>query len=110
MRQIMDAPPEIIEQLLTFNEFKNCLRKDKLNSSYYEKVFNWQLSIDDNEYLRNIVSAYDEVFQLQADIDKTITMLKAMDRNKRETLKRERFFHHCRHNWIEPLTKEDFKE
>ncbi|TNV83339.1 hypothetical protein FGO68_gene8412 [Halteria grandinella] len=109
-KNIKDAPPEMFEQLQTFNEFKNCLRKDELDSSYFERVFNLQLSTGVDEYLLIIVSAYDEVFQLSADIDKTVTILMAMNWRKREFLKRERFFHHCRHNWMEPLTNEDFKE
>ncbi|TNV73678.1 hypothetical protein FGO68_gene10084 [Halteria grandinella] len=107
--QILNAPPEMMEQLSTFNEFKNCLRKDNLESVYFESVFKEQLSTDDDEYLLIIVSAYDEIFQLQADIHKTVEMLKAMGW-KQGYIKRERFFHHCRHNWIEPLTNEDFIE
>ncbi|TNV73612.1 hypothetical protein FGO68_gene8233 [Halteria grandinella] len=99
--EIEDAPPEMMEWVSTFNEFKNCLRKQKLDSSYFERVFNRQMLIDDDEYLGIIVNAYDEVFQLSADIDKTVTILKAMDSDKRKTLKRERFFHHCRNNWID---------
>ncbi|TNV73576.1 hypothetical protein FGO68_gene4647 [Halteria grandinella] len=104
---IYDAPPEMMEQHQTFNEFKNCLRIDELDSSYFERVFNKQVRIDDDEYLRIIVSAYDQVFQLSADIDKTVTMLKGMTNEERYTLKRERFFHHCRQNWEEPLRDED---
>ncbi|TNV71744.1 hypothetical protein FGO68_gene9969 [Halteria grandinella] len=95
--------------LSTFNEFKNCLRRNNLESDYFERVFSRQISIDDDEYLLIIVTAYDEVFQLQADIHKTVEMLKAMDWKKGYP-KRERFFHHCRNNWIEPLTNEDFRE
>ncbi|TNV83310.1 hypothetical protein FGO68_gene4308 [Halteria grandinella] len=109
-RKIQDAPPQMMmEQLQTFNEFKNCLRQDNLDSSYFERVFNQQMSIDDDEYLLIIVSAYDEVFQLQADIHKTVKMLKAMGQEKRTTLKRERFFYHSRHNWMQPLRDEDFR-
>ncbi|TNV82756.1 hypothetical protein FGO68_gene11752 [Halteria grandinella] len=106
---ILDAPYEMMEQLQTFNEFKRCLRKEELDSSYFESVFNRQMNTDDYEYMRIIVSAYDEAFQLQADVVKTVIILKAMDRKKRTTLKRERFFHHCRHNWLHPLSEEDFK-
>ncbi|TNV73504.1 hypothetical protein FGO68_gene2683 [Halteria grandinella] len=97
--KIQDAPPEMMEWVSTFNEFKNCLRKyNLLDSSYFERVFNEQMRIDDDEYLRIIVSAYDEVFKLSADIHKTVTVLKAMTDEEMKTLKRERFFHHCRNN------------
>ncbi|TNV83433.1 hypothetical protein FGO68_gene3584 [Halteria grandinella] len=107
--ELKTAPPELIEQLSTFNEFKDFLRKYKLGLSYIERVFYWQMDTDDDEYLRIIVSAYDEVFQLSADIDQTVIMIKAMTDQERKTLLRERFFYHCKHNWIEPLTDEDFK-
>ncbi|TNV83234.1 hypothetical protein FGO68_gene4072 [Halteria grandinella] len=107
---ISEAPPEMIKWLSTFNEFKNCLRKDNLDSSYFEKVFNKQIEFNfTSEHLSFIVSGYNEVFQLSADIHKTVTMLKAMTDQQKETLKRERFFHHCKNNWIEPLCDEDFK-
>ncbi|TNV83307.1 hypothetical protein FGO68_gene14314 [Halteria grandinella] len=104
---ITSVPTELMECLSTFNEFKNCLRIDSLDSDYFESVFNWQMYPHDDEYLRIIVTAYDEAFQLQADIDNTVTMLKGMEWEMR-SLKREGFFHHCRHNWIDPLTNEDF--
>ncbi|TNV74666.1 hypothetical protein FGO68_gene12051 [Halteria grandinella] len=107
---IKDAPPEMMEQLQTFNEFANCNRKDELDFDYFESVFNEQISINDDEYLRIIVSAYDQVFQLLADVDKTVTMLKSLSNQERKTLKRERFFYHCRHNWMSPLSHEDFRE
>ncbi|TNV83283.1 hypothetical protein FGO68_gene5398 [Halteria grandinella] len=107
IENIMDAPPEMMEQLQTFNEFKNCLRKDELDSSYFEKVFNKQISINDDEYLRIVVSAHDEVFQLQADVCKTVTMLQAMTDEEKKSLKREKFFHHCTQNWLQPLSDED---
>ncbi|TNV83515.1 hypothetical protein FGO68_gene16800 [Halteria grandinella] len=103
---IPNAPPEFMKYLATFNEFKNCLRIDNLDSHYFERVFNYQMSTYDDEYLRIIVTAYDEVFQLQADIHNTVTILMGMTWEQRSTLKRERFFHHCRNNWIEPLTQD----
>ncbi|TNV83344.1 hypothetical protein FGO68_gene6072 [Halteria grandinella] len=102
-KTILNAPPEMMECLSTFNEFKNFLRIEKQDSDYFENLFYFQMSTDDDEYLRIIVTAYDEVFQLQADIHNTVTILKAMGWKKRRTLKRERFFDHCRHNWIKPI-------
>ncbi|TNV83446.1 hypothetical protein FGO68_gene2223 [Halteria grandinella] len=102
--QILNIPPEMMEYLQTFNEFKNCLREDDLDSDYYDRVFNEQILIDDDEYLHIIVTAYDEVFQLQSDIQKTVEMLKTRDW-KQSALTKERFFHYCRHNWIEDRKK-----
>ncbi|TNV83255.1 hypothetical protein FGO68_gene7554 [Halteria grandinella] len=106
---IIDAPPEMIEYLATFNGFKNSLKYlSKLGSVYFEYVFNEHMSVIDDEYMRIIVSAYDEVFHLQTDIDKTVAMLRGISDKDRKLLKREQFFQHCRNNWMEPLSSEDF--
>ncbi|TNV83495.1 hypothetical protein FGO68_gene10285 [Halteria grandinella] len=110
IESIRNISPEWMEQLSSFNEFKNCLRQDKLDAAYFDKVFNHQITNStDAQYLHIIVSAYDEVFKLQADIQKTVIILKAMTSQERKSIKRETFFHQCRNNWMQPLTYEDLK-
>ncbi|TNV83200.1 hypothetical protein FGO68_gene4139 [Halteria grandinella] len=112
IKSLANAPPELMEQLSTFKEFENCLRQAKLEqTNQFDLVFNDQIALStDYEYLRIIVSAYDEVFNLGADIDKTVTILKGMTQKQRKTIKRDRFFHHCRHNWVYPIMNEDYRQ
>ncbi|TNV83372.1 hypothetical protein FGO68_gene6842 [Halteria grandinella] len=109
--EYLTAPPELMEQLSTFNEFHNSIRNKRIEADHFDRVFNYQMAESaDTKYLRIIVRAYDEVFNLKADIHRTVTKLKEMTQQQRETIKRARFFHHCKQNWISPLTDKDFRE
>ncbi|TNV83101.1 hypothetical protein FGO68_gene13980 [Halteria grandinella] len=111
---LVNSPPKMLDQMANFNEFNRCIEnllKSKLFPKHFDKVFNYQLvqSVDD-EYLRIIVSTYDEVFQLGGNINQAITIIKGMTQREKQQIKRQSYFDHCKQNWETPLTTEDFNQ
>ncbi|TNV83711.1 hypothetical protein FGO68_gene812 [Halteria grandinella] len=112
---LANCSPKMIDKISTFKEFQHCLiniANNKIKTfSHFDQVFNNQISMSTNQdYLHIIVSAYDEVFQLGANIDKAVAKLKGMTADQRKKIKRQSFFNHCRSNWMSPLTSQDFND
>ncbi|TNV83157.1 hypothetical protein FGO68_gene594 [Halteria grandinella] len=113
IQTLEQSPDKMQNQLSSFHEFKQILPilngKQSIGGSAFYKIFNKQIvQSSDYEYLHIIVSAYDEVFRLGTNIDQTVTILKGMSEQERKSIKRERFFAHCKQQWKSPLTPEDF--
>ncbi|TNV83257.1 hypothetical protein FGO68_gene8231 [Halteria grandinella] len=91
--------PDWMDCLQSYNEFHKWLRTDKVEASYFDRVFTKQICKSTHDkYLRIIVSAYNAAFQLGANIDRAVIMLKGMTLEQRENFNRESFFHYCRQN------------
>ncbi|TNV83331.1 hypothetical protein FGO68_gene4069 [Halteria grandinella] len=96
----------------TFSEFEQCLKKletykgfksySKNYITYFDDVFECQMVYNFNdEYLRIIVSSYDEAFELGGNVEETITRIKIMSDQERFEIAqdRDRYFDLCRANW-----------
>ncbi|TNV83108.1 hypothetical protein FGO68_gene1316 [Halteria grandinella] len=93
LQYIADTPKRMLDQIQTFDEFLSCLDNicpdKKIGTFYFDKVFSLQLcDVEDEEYLRIIVSTYDEAFQIGANVEQTIIMLKAMTQEERSTIRK----------------------
>ncbi|TNV83230.1 hypothetical protein FGO68_gene6975 [Halteria grandinella] len=100
--QLQEVLSSIPQEASQFNKFEASIFEKACyhQASHFEKVYYHHFNkIDDNEYLRVIVSTYDEVFQLGGNVESTITILKRLKREERENMDRERYFSHCRDNW-----------
>ncbi|TNV83645.1 hypothetical protein FGO68_gene10500 [Halteria grandinella] len=111
------SEPQMIDLISSFKEFQYCLisrtrpKIEKLEASHFDKVFNFQIvQFSDYEYLRIILSTYDEVFKLGGNIDQQIKVVQGMTQQERQTINRLRFFEHCRQNWQSPLSGIDFNK
>ncbi|TNV82900.1 hypothetical protein FGO68_gene2580 [Halteria grandinella] len=102
---LRDSPPQFIDSLSTFEEAKGSIekinnRKISQIEGYYDKVFQKQITQnDDDEYLSIILTAYDIAFQLGGNIDQALVGIKAMPKEQRKNLKREEYFNKCKNNW-----------
>ncbi|TNV83571.1 hypothetical protein FGO68_gene16951 [Halteria grandinella] len=104
-RILRERSPEFIDSLSTFEEAKLFIEnksnhKIRENESYYDRVFQNQITQNqDDQYLRIILTVYDEVFQLGGNIDQALVGIKLMSQEQRKNLKREEYFKRCKNNW-----------
>ncbi|TNV82950.1 hypothetical protein FGO68_gene359 [Halteria grandinella] len=102
---LRESPPQFIDSLSTFQEAQYCIEKINRRQiseikGYYDKVFQKQITQnDDDEYLRIILTAYDEVFQLGGNIDQALVGIKTMSQEQRKIFKRKEYFNRCKNNW-----------
>ncbi|TNV73840.1 hypothetical protein FGO68_gene9110 [Halteria grandinella] len=114
-KKLSTPPHSMMDQISVFDEFLQVLLKFSdpkiyyLQASHFDRVFNYQLAqCADSEYLRIVLSSYDEAFQLGGNVDQAVTQVKGMTQVKLQTIKRQSYFNACKQNWSTPLTPEDF--
>ncbi|TNV83286.1 hypothetical protein FGO68_gene7359 [Halteria grandinella] len=102
---LLKSAPQMVDQLSAFEELQYFidninLRENSEVQNFYDKVFQNQIALsDDDEYLRIILTAYDEVFHLGGNIDKALIGIKIMSQLQREQFNRESYFQSCKNNW-----------